>query len=441
MANVRMLALRLLEGRERDETYLNLALSSPMTEGLTPSERGLLTALLYGTVEREITLDYMIAAAAERSELDPTTRNILRLGFYQLFFMDKIPPFAAVSETVSLASSRPERNFVNGVMRGALRRFVDESGARRLPVPPREKNLARHLSVLYAMPPHLVRHFLTILGREEGEALLSAMNTRPDLTLAVNTTRITRDGYLAMLEEAGIPASPTRRAPRGVRIHGSLPVARLPGFGQGLVYVQDEASQLTAEVLAPTAGERIFDVCACPGGKSFAAAIRMGDAGEIRAYDLHESKLPLIEEGSARLGLRSVAVAIRDASIGEDADAGCADRVLCDVPCSGLGVLWKKPDLRHADPARMTELPALQSAILETSSRYVKRGGRILYSTCTLNPAENEGVFDAFLEKHPEFAAVPFAVADLSAPMGRLTLYPHIHATDGFFMALAERVR
>ncbi len=436
MANIRLIALRLLENWERDETYLNLALASPMTRDLSREERGFLTSLLYGTVERKITLDYLINVAAKRSDIDPETRNILRLGFYQLFFMEKIPPFAAVSETVSLAREKGRRGFLNGVLRGALRSFADG-----LPLPPREKNLARYLGIAYSYPLPLVRHFISLLGEEGAEALLSVCNRTAPLTIAVNTLKTTREALLARLRECGIEAEPTARSQNGIRILAPTPVSLLPGFAEGELYVQDEASQLGAVILSPRAGDTVIDPCACPGGKSFAAAIRMGDEGKLYAFDLHESKLPLITEGASRLGISSISVRELDAETPAPALYEKADAVICDVPCSGLGVLAKKPDLRYQPPERMASLPPLQVRILAATSRYVRPGGRLLYSTCTLNPAENEGVFASFLAEHPEFRAVPFAVADLSSENGMLTLYPHIHGTDGFFYALAERIR
>ena len=434
MANVRLAVLRLLEGWERDETYLNLAMSSPIVRELSREERAFLTSLLYGTVERRITLDYLINVAAKRSEIEPELRNVLRLGFYQLFFMDKIPDFAAVSETVSLVRDKGKRGFVNGVLRGAARAF---GGG--LPFPPREKNVARYLSIAYSYPLPLVRHFLALLGEADTERLLAHCNATAPLTLAVNTLKTTREDLLRRLREGGFAAVETERSPNGIKILTPTPVASLPGFAEGELYVQDEASQLGALILKPSAGELLIDPCACPGGKSIAAALAMRDGGKILAFDLHESKLPLITESAARLGITSISVAERDAEQPDPTLFGKADCVICDGPCSGLGVLAKKPDLRYGDPERLHALPPLQASILEKTSRYLRSGGRLLYSTCTLNPKENEGVFTDFLSKHPDFHAVPFAVADLSAPAGMLTLYPHVHGTDGFFYALAER--
>ncbi|MBR4336490.1 MAG: 16S rRNA (cytosine(967)-C(5))-methyltransferase RsmB [Clostridia bacterium] len=438
MVDVRRIALRLLDAWERDDTYLNLALNSPATASLSREERGFLTALLYGTVERKITLDYLIGRVAARSDLDPRTRNILRLGFYQLFYME-IPAHAAVDLTVSLGEGRGEKGFVNGVLRASLRQFTTPDGRMVLPLPDRARGLARYLSIAYSFPADLVRHFLGLLGDCETEKLLAAFHTESPLTVAVNTLQTTREALAARFAEAGIEVRPTRYSSVGLTLVSAPPVAAIPGFSDGLFFVQDEAAQLASAILSPAPGSTVADVCACPGGKSFAAAIAMGDRGKVYAFDLHESKLPLISEGAGRLGLSSVSVACRDGLDPDPALFQRCDRVICDVPCSGLGVLGKKPDLRYRALERADELPALQTALLSASSKYVAPGGRLLYSTCTLNPRENEQVVSAFLETAPSFSRAPFSVGELSASEGEITLYPHIHDTDGFYYALLER--
>ena len=441
MADVRRIALRLLEAWERDDTYLNLSLNSPAAAGLSREERGFLTALLYGTVERKLTLDYLIGRIASRSDLSPRTRNILRLGFYQLFFMRNLPAHAAVDLTVSLGESKGERGFVNGVLRSALRQFVSSDGTLSLPFPPRERGIARHLSVAYSFPPDLVRFFLDLYGGEGTERLLAAFNRECPLTLAVNTLKTAREDLALRFAEAGIEATPTKYSPVGLTVIDAPPVTALPGFSEGLFFVQDEAAQLSALILSPAPGSTVVDPCACPGGKSFAAAIAMGDKGIVYAFDLHGSKLPLISDGAARLGLTSVKVSERDAVDPDPALLGKCDRVICDVPCSGLGVLGKKPDLRYRALDRIAELPALQAAILSASANYLAPGGRLLYATCTLDPKENQEVVAGFLAAAPSFRRVPFSCGGLSAEDGELTLSPHIHGADGFYYALLERVK
>ena len=426
--SVRATAVSLLLRQETDDTYVNLMLDAA-PPFLSASDRALLTALLYGVTERRLTLDYVIATMTKKpvDTLSPHTRACLRLGLYQLYFMDKIPSFAAVSETVALAAHRGEAALLNAVLRRASREAM--------PLPPREKNPARYLSVAYSFPLPTVRFFFSLYGEDETERLLSAFNGEKRLTLRVNDRKITRDEYVAALADAGIEAEATVYAPHGVRIAGSHPVRELYGYEDGLFYVQDEASQIACEALSAIEGMRILDLCAAPGGKSVYAAIRSCDRAEICARDLHESKLSLIKDTARRLSLSSVRVEARDARLLSDTDIAAYDAVICDVPCSGLGVFGKKPDLRYADiHARFRALVPLQGEILEAAIRAVRPGGVILYSTCTLHPVENSERVHAAIEAHPELSLEPFAVGGLTSD-GELTLFPHIHGTDGFYMA------
>lgn len=426
--NPRKTAVSLLLRQEADGTYVNLMLdASPPS--MAASDRALLTALLYGVTERRLTLDYAIATFTKKpaEALSPHTRALLRLGLYQLYFMDKIPPFAAVAETVELAAHRGEAALLNAVLRRASREAM--------PLPPRERNLARYLSIAASFPLPTVRFFLSLYGEDEAERLLTAFNAEKKITLRVNDMKTTREGYMTALSERGVCAEATAYAPHGVRIAGKSPVRELYGYGDGLFYVQDEASQIAGEALSAEAGMRILDLCAAPGGKSMYAAIRARDRAEICARDLHESKLSLIADTARRLSLSSVRVEARDARFLSDADLGAYDAVICDVPCSGLGVFGKKPDLRYADiHTRFRELVPLQREILRAAVRAVRPGGVILYSTCTLNPAENGECVRAVLAAHPELSLEPFTVGELVTD-GETTLLPHIHGTDGFYMA------
>ena len=256
--------------------------------------------------------------------------------------------------------------------------------------------------------------------------------------MTVNTARISREDLLSRLQATGVRAERGRYATRTVRVLDPISPERLPGFAEGLFFVQDEASALAGEALGATAGERVLDVCAAPGGKTLGAAVSMSGVGELFAYDLHESKLSLIGENAARLGF-SVKTGSHDATVYDREKERAFDRVICDVPCSGLGVLGKKPDLRYRE--RNESLSALGYRILETSARYVKEGGVLLYSTCTLVPDENEENVRRFLDAHPEYRATPFVLGGgaLRAEEGMLTLWPHRHGTDGFFIAKLTR--
>ncbi len=428
--NARKIALHLLTEWETGDRFINLVLEDKVVAALPQEDKRFLTALLYGTVERLISLDYVISCLAHRPAKDmaPHTRRLLRLGLYQLLYMDGVPSFAAVNETVALAGSKGERGFVNAILRAALR------DPHAYALPDREKDEETYLSYAYGFPRSIVRLFCRQYGGEMCEAMLARFNETQPLTLRVNTQKTDRTAYLRLLREAGYEAEETPYAPAGIRLGSSANPADLPGFNEGLFYVQDEASQIAVAALDARGATLTVDTCACPGGKSFGAAMDMGGEGKVFSLDLHESKLPLITSGAARLGLSNIRAAVHN---GEEPDPALyhrADRVLCDAPCSGLGVLGKKADLRHRAGDREA-LPPLQRRILTAAATYVKPGGVLVYSTCTLNHAENEQVCCAFLAENPNFRAEPFSVGDLAAPDGMLTLLPPIHKTDGFFVA------
>lgn len=427
--NLRLTALRVLARWEAGDAYINLAIGRA-AEALPDADRRYLTALVYGTVEKKITLDYAIGALAHRSDVSPAAKSILECGLYELFYL-RTPRHATVNAWVELAGSRGEKGFINGVLRAA-------SALDALPLPPRDRNEARYLSVCYSVPLATVKRLAAVLG-DETEDFLRATALPPRMTLRVNTLKISRADYLARLAAAGIDAAATPLAPAGIRLAGTCPPRDLPGFADGWFFVQDEASQIATEALGAEPDETVIDLCACPGGKSFGAAICMEDRGRVLSFDLHASKLSLIESGAARLGLTCITANEQDATTPAPALIGLADRVICDVPCSGLGVLSKKPDLRYKDLRAADELPALQGAILESAAACVRPGGVLLYSTCTVNPAENEAVTDAFCTAHGDFTPEDFTVGTLSSAGGHLTLYPHRHGTDGFYLAKFRR--
>lgn len=432
-ANIRRLALELLDSYEAGEKYVNLVLNSPALNGLCGEDMGRLTALLYTTVERKITYDYLISALSGRSidKISPKARNILRLGLCQILHMDKIPDFASVNETVKLAGSKSEQGFVNAI----LRRAVKEKDF--LPYPKREKSVARYLSVTYSVPQPTVKFFIRQLGEEGAEALLRTTLVTPPLSLTVNTALISRDELMAKLSR--LEPEISKYTENGIIINKKIPPKNIEGFDRGEFFVQDESSRIAVQALGVTDGMSVIDLCAAPGGKSFAAAIAAGKEGVVYSRDLHESKLSLIECGAARLSVDNIKVEPWDATKPDESLIGKMDRVICDVPCSGLGVFSKKPDLRYKDISAIEELPSLQYSILEVAAKYLKPGGRIVYSTCTLNPAENGEVTDKFIEAHPEFSYLGFKVGELSAEEGKITLYPHIHGTDGFYIALMRK--
>lgn len=432
--SARGIALRLLGDMERKGQYSNLALDHALqNEPLSPKDKALLTTLFYGVIEKKITLDYYIRALSSRpiETLDAEVLGLVRLGLYQLIFLDRIPAHAAINESVALAG-RKRAGFVNAILREYTRRGPD------IPLPNKETDPIAYLSVAYSYPQGLCELFCRQYSYEECESLLAAFNRPQPLTLRVNTLRTTREDLLTRLREAGLSAEPCPHAPHGIRCAGGA-VRDLPGFEEGHFFVQDEASQLCVEALDAREGHTVIDTCSCPGSKSFGIAISMNNNGALHAFDLHQSKLSLVEAGAHRLGIDILRTAARDGRMFVPELEDSAHRILCDVPCSGLGIVAKKPEIRYKNLDDIKNLPDIQLAILENSSRYLRKDGVLVYSTCTLVREENEDNVARFLTRHPDFTLSPFAFGDLAAKDGMLTLRPDITGTDGFFIAKLVR--
>ena len=435
---VRELALKLLDEYELEGKYINLSLQSYTVRALSVNDKARLTSLLYTAVEHKLTYDYLISSLAGREidKIDVHTKNILRLGMCQILHISSIPDFAAANETVKLARHKGERAFVNGILRSLVRH--KEEGT--IPMPKREKNEARYLSVAYSYPLWIVKHFISLFGYAECEELFRAFGKEAGMDLTVNTNKISREELIRLFSDSGIEAKPSKLSSISVKLERSYDPRTLPGFDDGYFFVQDEACALSSEVLGTKEGDTVVDTCAAPGGKSFAASILSHGRGCVYALDIHENKLSLIESGAERLGFNNIEYRACDARVPREELIGTADRVICDAPCSGLGVLGKKPDIRYRDKESVEELPKLQYSILEASSGYLKSGGTLVYSTCTVNPEENERIAERFLREHPDFRAVPFSYGDKRAEGGMALLLPHRDGTDGFFIAKFEKV-
>ena len=423
----RELTLSLLMKGEKTKQYSNIVLDNALKNAeLSSADRGLVSALFYGVIERRITLDYQIKSLATRdiSDIDEKTVNALRIGLYQLIYLDRIPPHAAINESVSLCS-RKSAGFANAILRSFLRR-----GGISLPD---KSNTLEYLSVAYSIDIPLLSRLLSIFGRDETEKLLTAINQAPPTTLRVNTLLTDRN---TLIEK--IPSSaPTKNAPHGIFVQGS--VRDIYGFDEGMFFVQDEASQICVEALGARSGDVVMDICACPGSKSFGAAITMKNRGEIYSFDLHENKLSLVINGAERLKIDIIQTSDCDGRHFLPTFEKAADRIICDVPCSGFGVLAKKPELRYKNPEESAALPKIQRDILNNACKYLKSGGTLIYSTCTILPEENEKNIEDFLASHPEFYLEEWQVGDIVAKGGMITLLPHIHKTDGFFIAKLKR--
>ena len=439
MQSARSVALGVLQDVFVLGAYANIALSKRLNESkLSPVDRRLATELSYGAVKAYGTLDWMLGHYIKRplSQTDPLVANILRLGIFQLYFLDKIPSSAAVNESVNLAKNFAHpgaSGFVNAVLRSALRepeivRFPNLS-----------KDPARHIALREYHPEWLVRRWLAKLGPEETQALCRFNNAQPPLSLRTHTLKISRNELLQKLVESGSEAEASTLVPEGI-LCGRLGDEPLRFLREGLCQAQDESSMLVAHVVAPKPGEFVIDACAAPGGKSMHLATLMENRGRVLATDIHPHKITLIEDNRRRLGLDIVEPKLLDATELHLLYSLQADRVLVDAPCSGLGVLRRRPDARWRKEASLQELPALQQSILNSAAQCVKPGGVLVYSTCTLEEAENESVVQQFLSGNPDFSLESAgSFLPVPRPETMVTLWPQRDGTDGFFIARMSR--
>ena len=435
----RKLAFQALLRMETAKSYSNLTLDVLLkAENPEPRERQLAANLFYGVLERKLTLSYLIEKYTKKklASLDPEVVVALELGLYQLLYMDGIPQSAAVNESVELIKKSRKKSaagFVNGVLRSFLR------DGRRVELP--EGDTLRRASIEFSMPLPILKRWAKDYSPETAVELAKACLGRPPLHGRVNTLRCTVAEVIASLEKDGVRVVPHETLPDCLELSETGSVSELAAFREGLLTIQDTASQLCAWAVGAKKGERIFDLCAAPGSKSFTVAQLMGDEGELLSFDLHPSRVELIRKGAERLGIRCIQAGAGDATKFRP-ELGLADRVLCDVPCSGLGIIRRKPEIRYKSEEELEGLPPIQLAILENGARYVKPGGTLVYSTCSLNRAENEEVVDRFLKTHPEFSPEPFPETVrkvLGESCCRKTLVPMEGGFDGFFVARIKR--
>ncbi len=406
-----------------------------LRDKLDRREAALATRLCYGVLQNRLALDFYLGQllTGKLKALHPVVRDVLHLGLYQLYMMDKIPESAAVNESVGLVKKYCKKvpnapGLVNGVLRNAVRN-------RQTIIQPaawQEK---------YSHPQKLIDRLKSYVGKERIQAMLAANNDIPPMTVQVNTLRTTREELIRRLANEGVTAEPHSWMQDCLVPSGTGSIEQLPSFRDGDFYVQDPAAKLSVLCAELHPGMQVLDCCAAPGGKSFAAAISMGGEGGITSCDVHPHKAKLIENGAARLGIGIITPVCKDATVFVPEWESAMDAVIADVPCSGYGIIRKKPDIRYKDPDTMLELPQLQLAILNNQSRYVKPGGLLLYSTCTLVWEENEGAVAAFLKEHPEFTPEPLP---LPAPLpinesGMFALVPGEYDTDGFFICRLRR--
>lgn len=438
-------ALKILYEINEKGAYSNIALNKYFSgHELTERDRAFVTELVYGAVKWKLTLDRMISACSSirLEKLSPWIRNILRLGAYQLQYLTRVPPSAAVNESVKLArryGHKASSGFVNAVLRNIA------GGGGKDVIPDKAVDPVGYLSVRYSYPKWIAGKFAELFGEKFTESLLEAGNQVPVLTVRANMLKITADELIRELKTEGVDALPGKYVRGSVVIKGPVSVSGLEAFRKGLFQVQDEGSMLPALVLAPQPGEKVLDACSAPGGKATHMAQLMNNNGLITAMDIHEHKLKLIKDASDRLGTGIIHTELHDASLPVPQHEGMYDRVLLDAPCSGLGIIRRKPDIKWARENRDIEsITALQRRLINSVSKALKPGGVLVYSTCTLLPEENRCIIREFLDNNDEFYEddiAAFLPAGLSkyASGGMLQTYPNRDGIDGFFIARLVR--
>lgn len=423
-----------LERCRRNGTWSGAAIDSAINEyELGGKAKALAVSICLGVLQNMTLCDFYIDCYSNTSKIEPKVRDILRISVYQLIFMDRIPASAAVNEGVALCKKLGYSR-ASGFVNAVLRKVANSKDA--LPEIP-DEGTSKYLSVRYSHPEWLADELIKTHGYEFAEKFLAANNTTPDITIQVNSIKTSTDDCLKALFDAGFNVKKHDWQKDAIIVKGN--VTQMPGFSDGAFYVQDAAAKEAVLIADIKPGMHVLDACAAPGGKSFAAAICMSNEGLVLSCDISEKKTKLIESGAERLGLDAIQVKAADA---RSTHEGEYDVVLADVPCSGYGVIRKKPEIRIKPQSERESLPAIQTAILNNLAKSVKPGGVLLYSTCTVFREENESVVRAFLESNSDFSAEDFTLSNgNSSTDGMYTFWPHVDGTDGFFVSKLRRIK
>ncbi len=422
--------------------YANIALNKALrSKTCDDRDRRFITELVYGTVKAKGTLDWLLSQLSSRplNKIDKVVLNILRMGLYQLFYLDKVPASAACNESTELAKAAGHlgtAKFVNGILRSAVR--SKEAGT--IVFPKYEDEPALSIALTEFHPEWLVKRWLQQFGAEETQALCRYNNLPPVLSLRTNTLKTTRDVLLADLQAAGFEAEPSKWCEEGIVCSKTAGINKLLEKHPDAFYMQDESSMLVAHVVNPQPGIAVLDLCAAPGGKTTHLAQLMQNKGSIYACDIHLHKMKLIEDNANRLGIEIIKTVLQDAAVFKPEWSAAFDCVLVDAPCSGLGVLRRRAEARWRKSQKDLQVfPPLQKAILKNAARYVKPCGMLVYSTCTLEAAENSGLVQEFLAAHPNFEYAGFKHPLTGATVNELQLLPQRDGVDGFYICAMRR--
>lgn len=423
-----------------EDAYSNLAFSQEAAKSaLSKEETAFAAALFYGTLERAITLDHALSPYLKKgvSSLDREILLILRMGLYQLCFMDGVPESAAVNESVKLTEYARKKS-AKGLVNALLRNFIRNGKQIAIPADPQSVS---EMAVAYSCPEWLLRLWCAQYGEAAAKGIAAASLGRPPIALRVNTTKTTKEELTRLLRESGVTVTPHTWLDNCLLVSGTGGIDSLPAFREGLFHIQDVSSQICAAAVGAQPGERVLDCCSAPGSKSFTIAEHMQNRGQILACDLYPHRLRLIEESAGRLGLTVLRTAVQDGTQ-PVSDGELFDRILCDVPCSGLGVIRRKPEIKEKAAGSLDTLPPIQLSILRNASKRLKPGGRLVYSTCTLNRKENERVVERFLQENNSFKPLQLSqifdkIKDKNA-LGT-TFFPGDWDGDGFYIAILEK--
>ena len=438
----REIAYKVLLDIEKNKNYSNMAINKHFKDvKMSNQDRGLATEIIYGVIENKYYIDYMIdkLSKVKTNKMEIYVKTLLRMGIYQIMFLNSISDYAAVNETVNLAKKKNSKvsGFINGILRNVIRQ-KEEIGKVKT------KDDVDYLSIKYSYDKWMIRNWMIHFGKEFTEELLEANNERPNIYLRTNTLKITRDELIKKLEKQNIKAEKVNVVEEAIKVEHLKDIENNNLYKEGLFTVQDVSSMLVGKVMNPKENSLVLDVCSAPGGKTTHMATLMNNTGQVVSRDIYDHKLKLIKAASKRLGLTNVDVEEFDGMKLDRESIGKFDYVLADVPCSGLGIIRRKPEIKYKEKEEFRQLPPIQKKILENASKYVKVGGNLIYSTCTIQDSENIDVVNEFLQKNKNFELVPIKEVNVdleNQEKGYMKIYPNVHNMDGFFISKLIRVR
>ncbi|QIB28125.1 16S rRNA (cytosine(967)-C(5))-methyltransferase RsmB [Caloranaerobacter azorensis] len=440
MKNSREIALKILYEVDVKKAYSSISINRNLRLNVNELDELFIRELVYGVLENLIFIDWIIKrySKVRFSKISPIVKEILRLGIYQIIFMDRVPDSAACNESVKLAKKYSHKGtvgFVNGILRTISR------NKNNIEIPDKKLMPIKYLSIKYSYPEWMIERWINEFGFEFTEKLCIANNKKPKLNIRVNTLKISRDNLIRKFSDMGLKVYETRYADDGIVVENPIKITDTDEFKKGYFQIQDESSMLVGQILNPKEGSLILDVCSAPGGKTTHIAQKMNNKGKIIARDIHEHKLKLIEQNAQRLGIDIIETEVFDALVLDDDLVEKIDYCVVDVPCSGFGLIRRKPEIKYNKSLEdIKEISQIQYNILRNSSRYLKQNGILVYSTCTIEREENIKLINRFLSENPMYKFVPIEEVNcddmkINGRDGYIELFPNIHGTDGFFIA------